>query len=64
MNFSPFHNSHFETHQREAEGRRQEAGGREYIFLPSATGSEAPKFIYAKHKNMYFETRSARNTAS
>jgi hypothetical protein len=47
---------------------RQRAGGRrqevESIFLPSATGSKAPKFIYAKQKNMYCETRSARNTAS
>jgi hypothetical protein len=41
-----------------------EAGGRKYNFCPLPKGFKAPKFIYEKKKNMYFETRSARNTAS
>ncbi len=47
------------NHRRKAEGIRQKAEGKKFKYLRDATGFEAPKFIYEKQKNMYFEMRSA-----
>jgi hypothetical protein len=47
----------------EAGGRRQEAGGMN-LFPLCQTGLKPLNLFMKTRKNMYFETRSARNTAS
>lgn len=48
--------------------KRQRAGGsscwRNESISPLPKGSQAPKFIYEKYGNIYFEMRSTRNIAS
>jgi hypothetical protein len=44
-------------------GRGQEAGGMN-LFPLSNQGSQAPKFIYEKYGNIYFEMRSTSRFAS
>jgi hypothetical protein len=46
-------------------GRGQEAGGRRNESIsPLPKGSQAPKFIYEKYGNIYFEMRSTSRFAS